>query len=204
MSAGVPRDAGLGDRVVAGLALVGLAPLMAAVAALVRLTSRGPVVYSQVRVGRDGRPFRIHKFRTMVEGADRLAANVSPAGDPRVTPVGRVLRACYLDELPQLVNIVRGEMALVGPRPETPEYVARYDDDERRVLLVRPGLVGASTLAFMDEGDRLAAAPDPEAYYQDVLLHERVRLDLVHVADRSRWRDLRLLAHQAVAIVRRR
>ena len=102
----------------------------------------------------------------MVDGADRASANVSPADDPRVTRVGRLLRASYLDELPQLVNIVKGDMSLVGPRPETPEYVALYDASERRVLDVRPGLVGASTLGFMDEAERLAAAPDPEAYYR--------------------------------------
>jgi lipopolysaccharide/colanic/teichoic acid biosynthesis glycosyltransferase len=140
----------------------------------------------------------------MVDGADRASANVSPAGDPRVTRVGKVLRASYLDELPQLVNIVKGDMSLVGPRPETPEYVALYDASERRVLDVKPGLVGASTLGFMDEAERLAAAPDPEAYYQDVLLHERVRLDLAHLDDRSPLADLRLLLRQASAILRRR
>ena len=173
------------DRGIAAVALAALSPAMLIIAAVVRATSRGPVVYTQIRVGQGGRPFRIYKFRTMVDGADRASANVSPADDPRVTRVGRVLRASYLDELPQLLNIVKGDMSLVGPRPETPEYVALYDASERRVLDVRPGLVGASTLGFMDEAERLAAAPDPEAYYRDVLLHERVRLDLAHLDDRS-------------------
>jgi lipopolysaccharide/colanic/teichoic acid biosynthesis glycosyltransferase len=191
------------DRGVAAAALIALSPLMLLIGAAVRLTSRGPVIYSQVRIGQHGRPFRIYKFRTMVDGADRLSANVSPTDDPRVTRVGRMLRARYLDELPQLVNILRGDMSLVGPRPETPEYVALYDAAERRVLDVRPGLVGVSTLAFMDEAERLASVPDPEAYYEDVLLHERVRLDLAHLQDRSLSGDLRLLVRQATVILRR-
>ena len=191
------------DRGVAAIALVALAPLMLLIGGLVKLTSRGPVVFTQVRVGQGGRPFRIYKFRTMVDGADRLSANVSPVGDPRVTPVGRVLRACYLDELPQLVNIVKGDMSLVGPRPETPEYVALYDASERRVLDVKPGLVGPSTLAFMNEAERLAAAPDPGAYYEEVLLHERVRLDLGYLEDRGLRGDARILLRQATAILRR-
>jgi lipopolysaccharide/colanic/teichoic acid biosynthesis glycosyltransferase len=198
------RDRSLVDRGVAAVALAALSPAMLLIGAVVRATSRGPVVYTQIRVGQGGRPFRIYKFRTMVDGADRASANVSPADDPRVTRVGRLLRASYLDELPQLVNIVKGDMNLVGPRPETPEYVALYDASERRVLHVRPGLVGASTLGFMDEAERLAAAPDPEAYYRDVLLHERVRLDLAHLDDRSLVAELRLLLRQASAILRRR
>jgi len=190
------------DRGVAAVALVGLAPLMVLIGGVVRLTSPGPVVFAQVRVGQGGRPFRIYKFRTMVDGADRLSANVSPTGDPRVTSVGRVLRACHLDELPQLVNIIKGDMTLVGPRPETPEYVALYDASERRVLEVKPGLVGPSTLAFMDEPARLAAALDPEAYYRSVLMHERVRLDLAYLEKRSLSADARLVFRQAMAIVR--
>ncbi|HET9997585.1 MAG TPA: sugar transferase, partial [Nocardioides sp.] len=136
------------DRIVAVTALVLLSPVLVMIAAAVSLSSPGGVIYRQVRVGQGGLPFRILKFRTMVDGADRLAANISPAGDPRITPVGRVLRSSYLDELPQLVNVVRGDMRLVGPRPETPEYVALYTPDERRVLEVKPGLVGPSTVAF--------------------------------------------------------
>ena len=143
--------AGLPDRVLSALALVVLLPILLLIAGVVRLSSPGGVIYRQVRVGQGGVPFRILKFRTMVDGADRLAANVSPTNDPRVTPVGRVLRTWYLDELPQLVNVLRGDMRLVGPRPETPEYVALYTPEERRVLEVKPGLVGPSTVGFMDE-----------------------------------------------------
>jgi lipopolysaccharide/colanic/teichoic acid biosynthesis glycosyltransferase len=192
---------GLLDRVMAAVALVVLSPVLLGIAAIVRIGSPGPVIYRQVRVGRGGAPFRILKFRTMVDGADRLAANVSPADDPRVTPAGRALRSWYLDELPQLVNVVRGDMRLVGPRPETPEYVAMYTSEERRVLLVKPGLVGPSTLAFMDEAARLAATDDPAGHYEAVLLHERVRLDLAYLDRRSAAGDVQLLFRQALAIL---
>ncbi len=194
--------AGALDRVVALVALVVLSPVMAVIGALVRLTSPGPAVFRQTRVGLDGRPFEILKFRTMVDGAERMAPNLSPQGDPRVTPLGGFLRSWYLDELPQLVNVLLGDMRLVGPRPETPEYVALYTPTERRVLTVKPGLVGASTLAFMDEARLLAAADDASTHYEAVLLHQRVGLDLSYIERRSLGSDLQLLFRQAVAILR--
>jgi lipopolysaccharide/colanic/teichoic acid biosynthesis glycosyltransferase len=192
------------DALVALVALLVLAPLLVAIGLLVALTSPGPVLFSQERVGLHGRRFRIYKFRTMVRNAHLLAAHVSPAGDPRVTPLGRVLRGCYLDELPQLLNVLRGDMALVGPRPETPEHVALYSPAERRVLTVRPGLAGPSTLGFMDEAEQLAGVEDPAAHYRAVLLHERVRMDLGYLDQRSLRYDLRLLCRQVLAIVCRR
>ena len=146
-------------------------------------------------------PFRILKFRTMVDGADRLAANVSPTNDPRVTPVGRVLRSWYLDELPQLVNVLRGDMRLVGPRPETPEYVALYTPEERRVLEVKPGLVGPSTVALHGRGRPARRRRRPGGHYEVVLLHERVRLDLDYLERRSAAYDIQLLLRQALAII---
>ncbi len=191
------------DLLVAGTALVLLAPVLLVVAVAVRLGSPGPALFRQVRVGLGGRPFVLLKFRTMVVGADRMAANVSAEHDPRVTRVGGLLRRWYLDELPQLLNIVRGDMSLVGPRPETPEYVAMMDEDERRVLTVRGGLAGPSTLAFMDEAQLLAQAEDAEQYYVTTLLHSRVREDLRYLELRS-WRyDVWLLVRQVLAILRR-
>jgi lipopolysaccharide/colanic/teichoic acid biosynthesis glycosyltransferase len=192
------------DRVICAVALVVLAPALAVIALTVKLSSPGPVIFRQVRVGQDGQPFVILKFRTMHIGSDRGTVNVSPAGDPRVTRVGRFLRSSHLDELPQLVNVVRGDMRLVGPRPETPEFVARYDADQRRVLEVKPGFVGPSTLAFMDEAELLAKADDPARYYEDVLMHERVRVDLRYLEERSAAYDMRLLARHAAALLLRR
>ncbi|RYU12673.1 sugar transferase [Nocardioides iriomotensis] len=190
------------DRSVAAVALVLLSPVLLVISILVKATSPGPVLFRQVRVGKDGRPFSICKFRTMTHTGATGSAEVSPLGDPRVTRVGRVLRGWYLDELPQLLNVVRGDMGLVGPRPETPEFVALYSEDERRVLSVRPGLAGPSTLGFMNEAERLAGHADPNAHYRDVLLHERVRLDLSYLEQRSFGYDLRLLCRQVIAIAR--
>lgn len=192
------------DRAVALLTLLILAPVLMVVAVMVRVTSPGPVIFKQVRVGQNGRLFAIYKFRTMVDGADQQAANVCPEGDPRVTRVGGFLRAWYLDELPQLVNVLNGDMSLVGPRPETPEYVALYSPAERRVLAVRPGIAGPSTLGFMNEAEWLAQAEDPAGHYQTVLLHERVRMDLGYLDNRSFAYDIRLLCRQVMAIVRQR
>jgi lipopolysaccharide/colanic/teichoic acid biosynthesis glycosyltransferase len=191
------------DIAVSAAALVLLVPVLLLIALAVWLDSPGPVLYRQQRVSRGGRLFRLYKFRTMVVDADRLAPNVSAAGDPRVTRVGRFLRRSYLDELPQLLNVLLGDMSLVGPRPETPEFVALFTPEERRVLSIRPGLAGPSTLAFMDEADLLASADDPVAYYTTTVLHDRVRADLAYLEHCSIGYDIRLLCSQVLAIARR-
>jgi lipopolysaccharide/colanic/teichoic acid biosynthesis glycosyltransferase len=191
------------DMCASALALVVLLPLFIAVAVAVKVDSQGPVFYRQTRVGRGGRPFSIWKFRTMTRDADRIAANVSPVDDPRITRVGRVLRAWFIDELPQLINVLSGDMSLVGPRPETPEYVALYSADERRVLALKPGMAGPSTLAFMDEAELLSDTEDPESLYVDRILHERVHIDLQYLEESSLRYDVQLLARQAMAIMRR-
>jgi lipopolysaccharide/colanic/teichoic acid biosynthesis glycosyltransferase len=191
------------DMCASALALAVLLPLFIVVAVAVKVDSKGPVFYRQTRVGRGGLPFSIWKFRTMTRDADRIAANVSPVDDPRITRVGRVLRAWFIDELPQLINVLRGDMSLVGPRPETPEYVALYSADERRVLALKPGMAGPSTLAFMDEAELLSDTEDPESLYVHRILHERVHIDLQYVEDRSLRYDVQLLARQAMAIVRK-
>jgi lipopolysaccharide/colanic/teichoic acid biosynthesis glycosyltransferase len=191
------------DVAVSAAALVLLVPVLLVIALAVKLDSSGPVLYRQRRVSRGGRLFRLYKFRTMVVDADRLAPNVSATGDPRVTRVGRLLRRTYLDELPQLLNVLLGDMSLVGPRPETPEFVALFTPEERRVLDIRPGLAGPSTLAFMDEADLLASADDPVAYYTTTVLHDRVRADLAYLERCSIGYDIRLLCSQVLAIARR-
>lgn len=191
------------DVTVAASALLLVSPLLLAIAVAVKLDSQGPVLFQQLRVGRGGTLFRIKKFRTMIDGAERLAPHISPTTDPRVTRVGRLLRHWYLDELPQLVNVLTGDMSLVGPRPETPEFVAQYLPAERHVLRVRPGLVGPSTLAFMDEEARLAEADDPLTLYTDDIMRRRVQADLTYLDRASFWFDIRLLLQQLWAILRR-
>jgi lipopolysaccharide/colanic/teichoic acid biosynthesis glycosyltransferase len=192
------------DRTVSAIALIVLAPLLLTIAVLIKAASPGPVLYRQVRIGKDARPFTLLKFRSMVVAADQLAGNVTPRGDPRITPVGRVLRRWYLDEFPQLLNVLRGDMSLVGPRPETPEFVAELLPHELGLLAVRPGLVGASTLAFMDEADLLAESEDALTYYRTTLLHQRARHDLEYLARRSLGADIAVLIRQIAIIFRDR
>jgi lipopolysaccharide/colanic/teichoic acid biosynthesis glycosyltransferase len=191
------------DVCVAAVAIALLSPFLLLIALAVRSSSPGPVLYRQERIGLHGRPFRILKFRSMVRDADRMASNVSATSDPRITRVGAFLRRYYLDELPQLFNVLKGDMSLVGPRPETPEFVALYAPEERQVLMVRPGIAGPSTLAFMDEADLLDQVADPEAYYVVTVMHERVRLDREYLDRRSFVYDIRLLLTQCIAILRK-
>jgi len=178
------------DVVVSALALILLAPLLALVALAVRLTSPGPVLFRQTRVGQAGRPFVLLKFRTMWHGTG--GPHVTGAADRRVTPVGVWLRRAKVDELPQLVNVLRGDMTLVGPRPEMPEYLERLGAAGAAYAAVRPGLADAATLAFYDEADELARAPDPERHYVDVILPAKARLSISYARERSLATDLRL------------
>lgn len=191
------------EVVIAACLLLLLTPVLLVIATLIVIESRGAVLFRQVRVGRHGRPFLICKFRTMVSDASRLGDNISPRNDPRITRVGRFLRRSCLDELPQLLNILTGDMALVGPRPETPEFVRLYQPSDLRVLSVRPGVMGPSTLAGMGEEDRLAQAADPLRLYVSEILPERVRADLGYLDDWSLGRDARLVVAQVRVILRR-
>jgi lipopolysaccharide/colanic/teichoic acid biosynthesis glycosyltransferase len=167
------------DVVVASVALAISAPLLAVAGLLIKLESRGPVFYRQRRVGRDGQPFELWKLRTMVPGAESMGAGIYVAeGDPRITRTGRRLRRLSLDELPNLVNVLKGEMALVGPRPTVQEQVDRYTDRQRRRLEVRPGITGWAQV------NGRTSLPWPE----------RIELDVWYVEHRSLWLDVRILA----------
>jgi len=175
-----------------GLAAVG-APLVA-LGALVRATSPGPALFAQERVGRGGRRFRIFKLRTMVDGAAARGPSVTAAGDPRVTPLGRLLRRTKLDELPQLWNVLRGDMSFVGPRPEVPRYVARYRPEDRAVLTVRPGITDPASIAFRDEESILARQPDRERAYVEAVLPQKLALNRAYIAHQSFAMDLMIIA----------
>lgn len=189
------------DVVVAAVGLLVLLPVLGVVALLVKATSPGPVLFVQERVGRGLAPFRLLKFRTMVADAPARGPAITVGADPRVTRVGALLRRTKLDELPQLVNVLRGDMSLVGPRPEVPRYVALYGEDERRIFTVRPGITDPASLLYADESAVLASYPDPERAYREVVLPHKLRVSLAYLETRTVWSDVGLLVRTALRVI---
>jgi lipopolysaccharide/colanic/teichoic acid biosynthesis glycosyltransferase len=181
------------DLIVAGIAVTVLAPVILVLAALVRLTSSGPAFYRQLRVGKEGKPFVIVKLRTMRPGADIEGPLVTADHDPRVTRFGRFLRKTHLDELPQLTNLLRGDMTLIGPRPEVPEYVRHYSPGELEVLRVRPGLTGPGQVTCAEFALELDHTGNPEQHYLREQMHPKLAVELAYLAQRGLCRDLFLL-----------
>jgi lipopolysaccharide/colanic/teichoic acid biosynthesis glycosyltransferase len=175
------------------IALLSLSPLCALVAAAIAATSKGPIIYRATRVGRNGIQFKMLKFRTMIVDADRLGSTCAAANDWRMTRVGRFLRKSKLDELPQFVNVLRGDMSLIGPRPEVSEYVETYGEVERQVLCARPGLSDWASLWDFDEGGTLAKAENPDKLFREFILPEKLRLQLYYIENQSFLMDLRLI-----------
>jgi lipopolysaccharide/colanic/teichoic acid biosynthesis glycosyltransferase len=190
------------DTALAGVALVVLAPLMALAAVGIRLSSAGPVLFRAERVGRDRRPFIMFKLRTMHQRRRSDSSRITGAGDPRVFPFGAWLRAVKLDELPQLWNVLRGEMSLVGPRPEDPAIVARcYTALGLETLAVRPGLASPGSIYSSTHGAALLVGSDPEAAYAARLLPLKLALDAVYVRRASLWYDARIVGRTLWVIV---
>ena len=181
--------------------LVLLFPIFIIVSMLVKLSSVGPVFYFQERVGRSGRAFRIVKFRSMVVGADRKGPGITSSRDARITRIGRVLRNFKLDELPQLWNVIKGDMSLVGPRPELPIYVANYDQRQMAVLSVRPGITDNASIEFRWEEDLLSGSATPEAYYLETILPQKIKLNLSYLAQMSFGHDVRILCDTVTSIL---
>lgn len=181
------------DCVVSAGALIVLAPLLMFAAALVKLTSAGPIFFRQDRVGASFRRFRIYKFRSMVVDAPDNGAVITIGQDPRITPVGRILRAAKIDELPQLFNVLKGDMSFVGPRPEVPKYVEQFRRDYQEILQISPGITDLASIEYRDEATILALADDPENEYVQRVLPEKIRLAKDYVRRRSFWFDLRII-----------
>lgn len=180
------------DLVVATAGLVVLSPLFLLIALAVRVSSPGPALYLGVRTGRGGVPFRMMKFRTMVVNAERLGGPSTGKGDPRVTAVGAVLRRYKLDELPQLLNVIRGEMSLVGPRPEVPQYTAEYTGDELLILTVRPGITDFASLEYADLAEALGTE-DVDRVYEERVRPVKNLLRIRYVREANFWVDLKLI-----------
>ena len=187
------------DVTAAGFGLLLCLPLFAGIALTILLTDGPPVFFRQERVGRGGQTFRLWKFRTMRAGSS--GRQITVGADSRITPIGAFLRRHKLDELPQLLNVLRGDMSLVGPRPEVPAYVSRYSPAQRRVLAYAPGVTDPASLAYRDEASLLASVPDPERYYVEVVMPEKIRLNLEYAEKATLLSDIRIIARTVGALV---
>ena len=190
------------DVVVSGGALLVLWPALVLVALAIKIDDPGPVFYRQVRVGRDGKEFRIFKFRTMIVDADKKGLQITVGKDNRITRMGRFLRKTKLDELAQLINVFVGDMSFVGPRPEVPRYVNLYTPYQRQVLLVRPGITDYASIAYRNENDLLASAEDPEKMYIDVIMPDKIELNMKYLREISPLADLKLIFGTIAAVVK--
>jgi len=185
------------DRIASLAGLLLLWPFMLIIAVLIFLRMPGgPVLFRQQRVGRDGRLFTLVKFRTMCPCAP--GSTISVAGDPRITPLGATLRRWKLDELPELWNVLCGDMSFVGPRPDVPGYADRLCGDDRRLLTLRPGITGPATLKYRNEEQLLASCPDPKAYNDNVIFPDKVRINLSYLDNRSLIGDLRIILYTLI------
>ncbi len=191
------------DILVSSVVLLLFSPVLIGIAVAIRFGSPGPMLYRGTRIGLDGVLFQMLKFRTMVVDAERRGGTSTADDDPRITGVGRWLRATKLDELPQLINVWRGDMSLVGPRPQVQHDVEKYTAEERALLSVRPGITDYASIRFRDEGAILRGHADPDAAYIALIRPEKIRLGLEYVRTYSFVVDMRILMRTALAIVDR-
>jgi lipopolysaccharide/colanic/teichoic acid biosynthesis glycosyltransferase len=181
------------DLLCSGIGFAILSPLFVVISVFIKLDSPGPVLFKQERIGRGFRPFFIYKFRTMRHTAHRSGLQITAGGDTRITRIGHLLRNTKMDEWPQLINVLRGQMSLVGPRPEVRKYVEWYKDDYKRILSVRPGITDISSITFRDEESMLGGLDDPEHYYVHSLLPEKMRLAEEYIQHASLSYDVKLM-----------
>lgn len=181
------------DILASGVGLICLSPLFAVLAVWIKCDSRGPVFYRQVRVGKGNRDFRLFKFRSMRPDSDKLGLITVGGHDPRVTRSGYYIRKYKLDEFPQLINVFKGDMSLVGPRPEVRKYVDMYTPEQMRVLSVRPGITSLASIRYRNENEILAKADDPDRCYIEKIMPDKLAIDLEYVDKASLWNDIKLI-----------
>lgn len=175
------------------LGLFFLSPVLFIIAFLIKVNDYGPIFYRGNRIGKNGQPFKIFKFRTMVIDAEKIGGPSTADDDPRITKVGKTLRKYKLDELPQLINVCKGEMSFVGPRPEVKQYVDMFSEEEKQILTVKPGITDWASLWNPDEGATLAGSPDPEKTYLENIRPEKIRLQLKYVRERTFLTDIKII-----------
>jgi lipopolysaccharide/colanic/teichoic acid biosynthesis glycosyltransferase len=191
------------DVACSALGLFFLSPFLVAIAVAIRLDSRGPILYRGVRVGRGGKPFRMMKFRTMVVDAENLGASSTAEGDPRITRMGGFLRRFKLDEFPQLINVLRGEMSFVGPRPEVQKFVDLYTEEEKVLLDLRPGITDWASIWNSDEAAALAGVEDPDAAYAEKIRPTKIALQLKYAREHTVLVDLKIILYTFLRLARR-
>lgn len=179
-----------------------LSPILIVIALLIVLTSSGGVFFRQVRVGRKGKEFRIFKFRTMVKDAESKGMQITVGNDSRVTTIGKFLRKCKLDELPQLINVLLGQMSFVGYRPEVPKYVAMYTDYQRNILRIRPGITDLASIEYRDENEVLEQSDNPEDTYVNDVMQKKLALNIKYMQEMGFWYDLKLIFKTFLAILK--
>lgn len=191
------------DIVFAVLGLLALSPIFLIIALMIKISSLGSVFYRGVRVGKDGKLFKIFKFRTMEKDAEKHGIDSTAANDPRLTKIGRFLREYKIDELPQLINILKGEMSFVGPRPQVKWATDLYSTEERIILTVRPGLTDYASLKFPNEEEILKGSQDPDKDYLQKIHPEKTRLQIEYVKNRSFWIDLKIIFKTIFTIIKK-
>jgi lipopolysaccharide/colanic/teichoic acid biosynthesis glycosyltransferase len=197
-----PLSKRLFDLFFSGLGLLILSPLLLVIVVLIKRESPGPVLYQGIRIGLNGSIFKMNKFRTMVMNADKIGGSSTPEDDPRITKAGRFLRRYKLDELPQLINVFKGEMSIVGPRPQVKWAVDLYTPEERQVLTVHPGITDYASLRFPNEGEILKGSNDPDRDYMEKIHPEKMHLSLEYVRTRSMLVDIKIILQTVIALLR--
>ena len=190
------------DIIVASLLVVILSPILLFLSILIKIVSPGPVMFRQVRVTTYGKPFRIFKFRTMVNNADKIGTQVTTKGDSRVTRMGKMLRGCRLDELPQLFNVLKGEMSFVGTRPEVEKYVAHYTDEMKATLLMPAGITSRASIEYKDEERLLESAENADEVYIHQVLPEKMKYNLRAIEKFSFWDDIKTMFATVIAVIK--
>ena len=189
------------DFILSLIGIIVLSPIFIIVSIAIKLDSKGKILFLQKRVGRYGKEFNIYKFRTMVSDAERLGKQITVGNDNRITKVGAFLRKYKIDELPQLFNVLKGDMSLVGPRPEVPKYVKLYSDEQKKVLNVRPGITDMASLRYKDENEILGKVDNPEEYYINVIMKDKLKLNLEYIEKSNIFFDLYLIIKTVVKCI---
>lgn len=189
------------DIVVSFIGLLILSPIFLIIAIAIKLDSKGPVFFKQERIGKDGKEFRIFKFRTMVVDAEKKGMQITVDGDSRITKLGHFLRKSKIDELPQLINVLIGDMSFVGPRPEVPKYVAMYDENQRSILKIRPGITDIASIEYRDENLLLAKSKNPEETYIQEIMPRKIELNVEYIKKISLTYDIRLILKTICKII---